>query len=142
MPLAVGDRGDGPEEAEEETLNAKEHSLYRTIVGSLLCLAQDRHDVSFAVRICAKQLSRPTATSMVRLRRLVRFLWVTRGDALYIENGGGIRDLVANADADWAGDRRDRKSNSCAAIVVAGVMQLFVARGQATTALSSAESET
>jgi hypothetical protein len=78
---------------------------------------------------------------MQRLRRIVRYLWVTKDMGMYIENGGGIHSLTAIADADWAGNKQTRRSNSCGVIVVSGVVQHFVARGQAAVALSSAESE-
>merc|ERR1712086_552500 len=101
-PLTAGDRGDGDEEENGEKLSEKEHALYKTVVGALLHIRLDRQDVAFAVRLAAKRIRGPTVQSMIRVKRIVKFLWVTRDVGIFIENGGGVRDLVVDCDADWA----------------------------------------
>jgi hypothetical protein len=140
-PLASGDRGDSREEDDAQVLTEKEHGLYKAVVGALLHVRLDRQDVAFAVRLAAKRLRSPTILSMIRVKRIVKYVWLTRGLGIFIPNGGGIKNLLVDCDADWAGNRKDRRSNSCAVILISDVVQEFVARGQGVVALSSAESE-
>ena len=50
-----------------------------------------------------------------------------------------MKELVALANSDWAGDRHTRKSASCVALHVDGCVMLEICRGQLIRAQSTAE---
>ena len=140
-PLMSGDRGDSIEEDEAVPLTERESALYKTVVGALLHLRLDRQDIAFAVRLAAKRLRTATVLSMLRVKRIVKYVWTTRSLGIFIPSGGGILGLRVDCDADWAGNRKDRRSNTCGVVFVSNVVQEFIAKGQGVVALSSAESE-
>ncbi len=51
-----------------EALSAGEHSIYRTAVGKLLYMAQDRANIKYATKECARELSAPTGLSMRKVK--------------------------------------------------------------------------
>ena len=55
-----------------EELSAGDHSIYRTAVGKLLFMAQDRADIKYATKECARELSAPTGLSMRKVKRIVK----------------------------------------------------------------------
>lgn len=140
-PLAGNDRNDGEEQG--VALGKEEHHLYRKVVGVLLYVAHDRGDVAYAVRLLAMDLVSPTEDSWRRLKRVVRYLYHTRNLATYFPQGDGnpMKELTVFTDSDWAGDRRTRKSASCAVLVVEDCVLAVICRGQAVRAQSSAEAE-
>ena len=62
------------DEQENNKLVGKEITKYRSIVARLNYLAQDRPDIQFAVRECAKEMSSPTSEGLEKMKRIGRYL--------------------------------------------------------------------
>ena len=71
---------------DQEELSAADHSLYRTAVGKLLFIAQDRADIKYATNECARDLATPTGLSMRKLKRVVKYV---EGTAYFGDNALG-----------------------------------------------------
>ncbi|XP_019435495.1 PREDICTED: uncharacterized protein LOC109341997, partial [Lupinus angustifolius] len=69
-------------------LPLSEPTLYRTLVGSLVCLTITRPNIAYAVHIVSKFMNSPTNVHWAAVLRILRY----------------------HRDADWAGDPTDRKS--------------------------------
>ena len=72
----------GPEIQEaggSEELSSEEVALYRSLVGSGICLSQERLDLSFTIKELASSMSTPTALSMRRMKKLIGYLKSTKG---------------------------------------------------------------
>ena len=125
-----------------EELSAGDHSIYRTAVGKLLFMAQDRADIKYATKECARELSAPTGLSMRKVKRIVKYV---EGTADY---GTGIRkdekawdQIDVYCDSDWAASARTRRSTSGIILKVGGNTLGTWSKTQATVALSSGEAE-
>ncbi|MDH4460001.1 MAG: reverse transcriptase domain-containing protein [Flectobacillus sp.] len=95
-----------------ELLNPTKHNLYRTVLGKLLYLARvTRPDISIAVNLLGRQVSAPNLGNLETMKKLTGYLMGTKDMALKISGKDGT-NLSGMADADWAGDVKDRKSTS------------------------------
>ena len=86
--------------------------IYRSLVGSLLYLAkQTRPDIMFTVNILSRHMNAPTNQHWMCGKRLLRHLQGSKGlKFTYTEEAS--YDLVGESDADWSGDKNDRKSTT------------------------------
>ena len=129
----------------DEPLGVDGHKLFRTCVGSLAYFALDRDDVQYEVNMLAQDLAAPTASSMKRLKRLVRYLSGTMDMAVVMRRPfntkPGVATLNVYSDSDWAGDTLTRRSQSSVHIEVDGCPLHGASRRQNATATSSAEAE-
>jgi len=85
---------------------------YQSIVGSLMYAVQaTRPDIAFAIAVLSRYLLKPYKMHMTAAKRVLRYLKST-ADAKLIFSGPGrsSEGLVGDTDSDWAGDRRNRKS--------------------------------
>jgi hypothetical protein len=115
---------------------------YRSIIGSLMYLmVGTRPDISFAVSALSKHLSNPTTLHLAAAKRVVRYLLGTIDKAIVYQSEPGPFRLMAYTDADWAGDKKSRRSQSGGVIIAAGGPILWLSKRQPIVTLSSAESE-
>ena len=115
-------------------------SRYYEIVGSLLFLStRTRPDIAGAVNLISRHNANPTDANMISSKRVLRYLRGTTRFALRLEKSG--EELQAFSDADWAGDRKDRKSTSGVLLQVGGTSVVWKSGKQSCNALSSTESE-
>lgn len=123
----------------------KEHRLpnnaqYLSLIGGLLYVAvQTRPDIAVSVSILAQKSSCPTQLDWHEAKRILRYLKTTFDHKLYL--GSTEAGLEMFADADWAGNHRDRKSNSGYLIRLGGGVISWASRKQTCVALSSTEAE-
>jgi hypothetical protein len=123
---------------EEEPL--ENNVLYQSLVGALLYVAVNtRADISIAVSMLGRKVSQPTNADWTEAKRVLRYLLTTRNYGLHL--GKTKEVLKVFVDADWAGDQRDRKSNSGFAIFFGSGLVNWGARKQKCVALSSTEAE-
>lgn len=124
-----------------EPLTAFEHKQYRGVVGKLLYIARlTRPDLSTSVNLLGRFLQSPTKTQLARLMSVVSYLNGTK--EMYLELRGDIEPTIkAYSDADWAGDKRDRKSTSGHVIFYRNAAIGWASRKQKCTAGSTLESE-
>jgi hypothetical protein len=139
-----------------ESLSPAEHQLYMEIVGTLMYAAiSTRLDIAHAVHYLASHMLAPTQLHMRAAERVLRYLAGTKGVGLAFggktgaaamgdSRGHGERqqlDVCAFADADWAGDRSDRKSITGWVAKLNGDPISWSSKKQRTVALSTCEAE-
>jgi hypothetical protein len=126
---------------------SKPDSEYMKLVGSLLYAALvTRPDIAFAVQSLGKHLQRSNEEHWIAAKRVLRYLKGTREVGLkYQGNSTGSFTLVGYADADYAGDKDNRRSTSGYIFTLSHGDEIntidWRAKQQEVVALSSAESE-
>ena len=115
-------------------------TYYKSILGSLLYVAMGtRPDIAHAVAAAAKFSSAPTELHLTAVKRVLRYLRETQNLSLHYSPGDG--ELISFSDADWAGDRDDRKSTTGNIHMLSGAAVSWLSKKQPIVALSTAESE-
>ena len=163
-PLA---KGFDKNEKEGNLLDDRLHSEYRSLIGSLLYLSNTvRVDITFAVSYLSRFLEAPTDYHLKGARRVVQYVIQTKKfklifgkkskvlkyqDFRYFDKTDdviiqdyppkGKFDLTVISDSDWAGDIKDRKSQSGCIVLFNNNIISWVSRKQNCVAGSSAESE-
>ena len=125
----------------EEELGPNEATTYRSVVARFNFLAPDRQDMQHAVRECAKNMAKPRASDMIKLKRIGRYA-LQRAKVkthLWIQPMPGT--LHVHTDSDWAGCRRTRVSVSGGVVRLGDSMIKSWSKDQHTIATSSAEAE-
>ena len=127
------------------TLNEKEEVVdqqqYQSVVGSLMYLSVcTRPDIAYAVGTLARYSSKPGRSHWTAVKRVLRYLKGTANHGI-VFRGGASGNIVGYSDADWAGDREDRKSTSGYLFQIAGGPISWRSKKQDTVALSTAEAE-
>nr|XP_016489172.1 PREDICTED: uncharacterized mitochondrial protein AtMg00810-like [Nicotiana tabacum] len=97
----------------DEDKNGKniDETMYRGIIGSLLYLTASRPDIMFSVCKCARYQSAPKESHLTAVKHTIRYLIGTIDYGLWYENLENF-DLKGFSDADFAGDKLDRKNTS------------------------------
>jgi hypothetical protein len=125
----------------------KPDSEYMKLVGSLLYVALvTRPDIAFAVQSLGKHLQAASTEHWIAAKHVLRYLKGTREIGLrYTGNTTGSFTLIGYADADYAGDKDNRRSTSGYAFTLSHGDDVntidWKAKQQDVVALSSAESE-
>lgn len=132
-------------------------SEYRSLVGIVMYLGQQRMDIQFCCKILASDLKNPYWSSWDCLRRLVGYLRWSQDFAVnmpstfkgctFMEHlhGGSSEERKPNivevfSDSDWSGSA-DYKSTSSAVHCLNGIVVYTTCRGQKCISLSSTEAE-
>ena len=97
--------------SKEDTGTKVDQKLYRCMIGSLLYLTASRLDILFSVCLCARFQSDPRESHLTAVKRLFRYLKGTINLGLLYRKSLDYK-LVGFCDADYAGDRIERKSTS------------------------------
>jgi hypothetical protein len=115
---------------------------YRELIGSLLYVSNtSRPDITFATAFLSRFFDKPTEQLWTAGKRVLRYLKETIHKKLTFKKTDRINDMLAYTDSDWAGDKRDRKSTSGAAIFYCNNLISWHSKKQLSVALSSAEAE-
>ena len=123
------------------------NSLYASLIGSLnYCAVATRPNISYATNRCAQYASNPNIIHWEAAKRIVRYLLDTKEyGIMYHRYGEGVRGfahgLAGYADADFAGDRDDRKSTTGWLFTFNGAPISWASKKQSTVSRSSMESE-
>ncbi|KXJ76472.1 hypothetical protein RP20_CCG009564 [Aedes albopictus] len=124
----------------EELESLPNNDKFQSLVGGLLYLSVNtRPDIAISTSILGRQVSKPTNADWTEAKRVLRYLKAT--SELKLVLGAGKEELQGYADADWAGNVKDRKSNSGYLFRLGGGLISWCARKQACVALSSTEAE-
>jgi len=83
----------------------------RGMIGSLLYLTTSRPDIVFVVGLCARFQTYAKESHLTAVKRILRYLVGTTDLGLWYRKGSSF-DLVAYCDADYNGDKVERKSTS------------------------------
>jgi hypothetical protein len=128
--------------AEEEwLLDAREASVYRSVVARGNYLSQDRPDIRYVVKELCQKMAKPSNMDMLKLKRLCRYL----AGALHAvqSEGAVVSDTCIDVfvDADWGGCEKTRLSTSGGAMVAFGRCVKVWSSTQRAWARSSGEAE-
>ncbi|GJX85554.1 putative ribonuclease H-like domain-containing protein [Tanacetum coccineum] len=85
--------------------------LYRSMIYSLMCLTSSRHDIMFAMCVCARYQVNPKVSHLHVVKRIFRYLKGQPKLGLWYPKDSPF-DLVAYTDSDYAGASLDRKSTT------------------------------
>eukprot|EP00971_Amphidinium_carterae_P188512 3741888-Amphidinium_carterae.2 len=114
-----------------EPLNSEEHSTYRTIVGKLLWMCPQRHDILYAQELTKRQASTQIPTRNKKLQATSETKQPTNHKP----------HIKAYCNSNWAGCSTTRKSTTGTVLQFAGVTIATRSKTQQTIAQSSAEAE-
>ncbi|XP_073222091.1 uncharacterized mitochondrial protein AtMg00240-like [Cicer arietinum] len=81
------------------------------MIGSLLYLTASRPDIVLALGLCARFQSSPKESHFTAVKRIFHYLVGTTDLGIWYSKGSHF-DFVAYCDADYAGDKMERKSTS------------------------------
>jgi len=119
-----------------------ERRNFQSIIGSLQYLSQmTRLDISFAVGAIARFASNPAEDHWIAVKRVLRYLRGTTNLGLTYGSGGHYDKIIGYSDAEYAGDKLDRRSTGGYAFLLAGAAISWQSKKQTTIAMSSCESE-
>ncbi|KFD63722.1 hypothetical protein M514_24075 [Trichuris suis] len=114
---------------------------YRQVIGSLLYIATvSRPDIALAVGLLCRRVESPTEYDWKSAKRVLRYLAGTKELKLCL-SAMSNPVLQGYVDADWAGDRTDRKSTSAYLFQFGESIISWSTKKQTTVALSSTEAE-
>lgn len=114
---------------------------YQSLIGSLLYVARfSRPDILYSVIHLSKFTINPDANKAYQLKWLIIYLSSTINQELSI-NCTNIESLTGYTDADWGGDKDDRKSISGYAIYLGKALISFKSKKQPIVAQSTMEAE-
>ena len=115
---------------------------FRSITGGLMYLCNTtRPELTCAVSNLARYMAAPKTEHLIAAKRVLRYLKGTINLKLTFNAGVGLQQLHGFADADYAGCKITRKSNTGFVFYVLGAAVAWKRRLQPTVALSSMEAE-
>lgn len=121
-----------------------ENTRYRELIGSLLYISvNSRPDIAASVSILAQKVCCPTNADWTELKRVLKYLKGTAHHLLRLSdvNTPEKNTLMGYADANWAENRIDRKSNSGFIFQMNGGSVNWSCKKQTCVSLSSTEAE-
>nr|GEX41132.1 putative ribonuclease H-like domain-containing protein [Tanacetum cinerariifolium] len=124
----------------EEKAKLADKGRYQRMVGKLIYLSHTRPDIAYAVGVVSQFMHQPQKNHMKAVMRILRYLKGTTGhEVLFKPNGHLVTQLYT--DADWAGDKGNRRSTSGYFTIVGGNLVTWRSKKQKVVSLSSAEAE-
>ena len=81
------------------------------MVGKLIYLSHARPDIVYVVGVVSRFMHRPQIHHITTVMRILRYLKGISSKGILFKKNDHL-DLLAFTDADWAGDRDDRRSTS------------------------------
>jgi len=126
--------------SKEDTVSKVDQKLYRGMIGSLLYLTASRPDILFSVCLCARFQSDPRESHLTAVKRIFRYLKGTTNLGLLYRKSLDYK-LVRFCDADYAGDRIERKSTSGNCQFLGENLISWASKRKAIIAMSTAEAE-
>ena len=93
-------------------LEGERRAMYRTVVGKLLYMCQERADVMYSVKETARKITCPTESDEMNLKRIVRYLKGVPSAKSLIEIISPSKFVNVYTDSDWARQATTCKSTS------------------------------
>ena len=120
-------------------LEGERRAMYRTVVGKLLNMCQERADVMYSVKETARKITCPTESDEMNLKRVVRYLKGAPNAKGLIESITPPKFVNVHTDSDWAGQATTCRSTSGGVVQWGNATLTAWSRTQHTVSLSSAE---
>jgi hypothetical protein len=117
-----------------------DHTLFCSTVGALQYLSITRPDIAFVVNKLSQFMHKPTQPHWQFVKRLLRYLKSTIQFGLHIYRFS-CSTLQAYSDADWVGNKDDRRFTSSFCVFLGKNLISWGCRKQATVARLSTEAE-
>ncbi|XP_070035704.1 secreted RxLR effector protein 161-like [Nicotiana tomentosiformis] len=114
--------------------------MYSLMIGSLLYLTSSRPDIMFSVCKCARFQSAPKESHLYAVKRIIRYLIGTSKLGLWYDRSNNF-SLKGFSNADFAGDKIDRKSTSGTCQLLGNALVSRHSKKQNCVALSTTEAE-
>ncbi|GJR63476.1 retrovirus-related pol polyprotein from transposon TNT 1-94 [Tanacetum coccineum] len=124
----------------EKKARLADKGRYQRMVEKLIYLSHTRPDIAHAVGVVSKFMHQPQKAHMKVVLRIIRYLKGTAGHVVLFKQNGHLKTQLYT-DADWAGDKGDRRSTSGYLTLVGGNLVTWRSKKQKVVALSSAEAE-
>ncbi|CAL0302421.1 unnamed protein product [Lupinus luteus] len=121
-----------------------EKTLYRQMIGTLRYICNTRPDIAHGVGVASRFMENPLHSHIVVVKRIMRYLRGTHGLGIRFpskHNTSCRLELIGFSDADWCGDKSDRKSTTGYLFKLGGAPISWCSKKQDVVALSSCESE-
>ncbi|GKC80520.1 hypothetical protein Tco_1131294 [Tanacetum coccineum] len=115
-------------------------SQYHGMIGTLLYLIASRHDLQFAICMCAQYQARPTEKHLHAVKRIFWYLKGTVNWGLWYPKDSSIA-LTAFADMDHAGCQDTRRSTSGSMQFLGDRLVSWSSKRQKSIVISSMEAE-
>ncbi|GJS76616.1 retrovirus-related pol polyprotein from transposon TNT 1-94 [Tanacetum coccineum] len=93
----------------EKKARLADKGRYQRMVGKLIYLSHTRPDIAHAVGVESKFMHQPQKAHMKVVLRIIRYLNGTAGHRVLFKQNGHLKTQLYT-DADWAGDKGDRRS--------------------------------
>ncbi|KAL0876602.1 hypothetical protein Bca101_026307 [Brassica carinata] len=130
-----------PREGElEDSKPFHDPKLYRKLVGKLIYLTITRPDICFAVNQVSQHMQVPKEHHWRMVERLLMYLNGTQDLGVWMGCNRST-EVVGYCDADWAGDRSDRRSTTGYCTFIGGNLVTWKSKKQKVVSCSSAEAE-
>ncbi|KAK2409488.1 hypothetical protein QL285_044909 [Trifolium repens] len=126
--------------SKEESEGKVDQKLYRGMIGSLLYLTASRPDILFSVCLCARFQSDPRESHFTVVKKIFRYLKATCNIGLLYQKSNDYK-LIGFCDADYAGDKIERKSTSGNCQFIGENLISWASKRQTTIAMSTTEAE-
>nr|XP_043614801.1 secreted RxLR effector protein 161-like [Erigeron canadensis] len=110
------------------------------MAGKLIYLAHTHSDIAYAVRVVSQFMYQPQEEHMDTVLRIVRYLKGTTGHGVLFKANGHL-SIQIYTDADWVGDKGNRRSTSRYFSIIRGNLVTWKCKKQKVVSLSSAEAE-
>jgi hypothetical protein len=114
--------------------------LYRGMIGSLLYLTASRPDIMFSVCMCARFQANPKESHLFAVKQILRYLKDTWDFGLFYPRSTSF-ELISYSDADFAGNKSDRKSTSGTCHLLGHSLVSWFSKKQNSVSLSTTEAE-
>ena len=137
-PLEEGYKVMREGEIEDKPYEDMKH--YRRMVGKLIYLTITRPDVCFAVNQVSQHMQAPKMYHWNMVERILRYLREAPGQGVWLGCNKST-EIVGYCDADWAGDRKDRRSTTGYCTFIGGNLVTWKSKKQKIVSCSSAEAE-
>lgn len=118
-------------------------TMYRGMVGSSRQLCSTRPDLAFSVGMISTYVQNPKVSRLSSIKRVMRYVKGTLswGMLLPTQKDDSVVKLVGYSDADWCGDKDDRKSTAGYCVFLGKAPISWGSKKELAVALSTCESE-
>ena len=147
---------------EPERLTGESAALFRSALGLILYVAQDRPDIQFSTKVLATYMAHPCVKALAAIKHLALYLDGTSDIGILLRRcdpydttfdrwneeeivepdyrkDRSALTLDAVSDSSWGAEKSTRKSTTAGMVSANGCLILSICRAQSTVALSSCE---